>query len=262
MTAATSRSSARRGAMDRLPNEVALITGVSRKQGLGFAVARELAQRGFEVIVTARTLTDAQYIADLLQGQSLKVAGMQLDVTSNESVHACQEAVAARHGRLNALINNAAGGFDIDQTVLTADLDRAQLALDVNFLGPWRTTQAFAHLLHQSGRGCVVNVSSASGSLTSAEGLTNPHIGGLIPGYSLSKSALNALTIKLAAAFAASGVMVNAVCPGETATHPETGDEQGARSPEDSAHGVVWAATLKLGGPSGRFFRDGVELPW
>jgi hypothetical protein len=50
---------------------------------------------------------------------------------------------------------------------------------------------------------------------------------------------------------------VNAVDPGEIASHPERGDEDNARPAADSARGVVWAATLDEDGPTGGFFRDG-----
>ena len=56
-------------------------------------------------------------------------------------------------------------------------------------------------------------------------------------------------------------MLVNAVCPGLTATWPGA-ESMGARPVEKSAEGVVWAATLPDGGPTGSFFRDGQPLPW
>jgi NAD(P)-dependent dehydrogenase (short-subunit alcohol dehydrogenase family) len=245
-----------------MSNKIALITGVSRREGLGYAVARQMAAEGFDVVISARDRSKAEALAAELAGQDLPATAVQLDVTDGDSVEACRAAVEDGHRRLDVLVNNAAGGFDLDQSLLEADLDIARLALEVNFIGPWRMCQALAPLLQRSHAGRIVNVSSGAGSLTSPDGLANPQIGSLIPAYSLSKSALNALTIKMAHAFKGTGVLVNAVCPGETATHPETGDEDEARSPEESARGVVWAATLAPGGPTGGFFRDGRPLPW
>ncbi|MFE3189545.1 SDR family NAD(P)-dependent oxidoreductase [Nocardia sp. NPDC059240] len=245
---------------DMEEGKVALVTGVGRAIGLGFAVARELATCGHTVILTGQDLSRTQHLADRLAAEGLSVCAVRLDVTDPATIAECVEFVRTSFGYLDVLVNNAAGGFDIDQSLLTADMARAHVAMDVNFFGPWHTCAAFASLLRQSSHGRIVNISSAAGSLT--DGLTSPEIGDLMPGYSLSKSALNALTVKLANAFAGTSVLVNAVCPGETATHPETGDEQNARSPEESAKGVVWAATLGSDGPTGSFFRDGVRLPW
>ncbi|MBF6544371.1 SDR family NAD(P)-dependent oxidoreductase [Nocardia brasiliensis] len=240
--------------------KVALVTGVGRALGLGLAVARELATAGHAVIVTGRDLHRTRPLAEQLAAEQLSVCATQLDVTDPAGIAKTVDFVRTEFGALDVLINNAAGGFDIDQSLLTADMARARDAMEVNFFGPWQTSAAFAPLLRESGHGRIVNVSSAAGSF--ADGLPDPGIGGLLPGYSLSKSALNALTVKLANAFAGTGVLVNAVCPGETATHPETGDEEHARSPRESAKGVVWAATLGPDGPTGGFFRDGVALPW
>jgi NAD(P)-dependent dehydrogenase (short-subunit alcohol dehydrogenase family) len=83
-------------------------------------------------------------------------------------------------------------------------------------------------------------------------------MGGGTPAYSLSKASLNALT-RLLAGELAGRVLVNSVCPGWVAT--DMGGP-GGRPVEQGAAGVVWAATLPDGGPSGGFFRDGREVPW
>jgi NAD(P)-dependent dehydrogenase (short-subunit alcohol dehydrogenase family) len=72
---------------------------------------------------------------------------------------------------------------------------------------------------------------------------------------------LNALTAKFAAELADSRILVNAVCPGLTATAPGM-EAFGARPVPEGAASVVWAATLPDGGPTGGFFRDGKPLPW
>lgn len=77
----------------------------------------------------------------------------------------------------------------------------------------------------------------------------------------MSKAALHALTVKLAAELKDSGVLVNAVCPGTTAAYPEAAAIGGRQVPEGAA-GIVWAATLPDSAPTGGFFRDGQPLPW
>ena len=96
----------------------------------------------------------------------------------------------------------------------------------------------------------MVNVSSGAGSLQGMSGGT--------PAYSLTKAALNALTIMLANQLQGDGVLVNAVGPGWTAT--DMGG--GGRPISEGAASVVWAVTLEDGGPSGGFFRDSRKVAW
>jgi NAD(P)-dependent dehydrogenase (short-subunit alcohol dehydrogenase family) len=79
------------------------------------------------------------------------------------------------------------------------------------------------------------------------------------PAYSLSKAALNALTLMLAGDLRGTPITVNAVCPGWVAT--EMGGA-GGRPVADGAAGIFWAATLPDDGPSGGFFHDGTPIPW
>ncbi len=79
------------------------------------------------------------------------------------------------------------------------------------------------------------------------------------PAYHVSKAALNALTRTLAAELRGDGVLVNAICPGWTATDMGGG---GGRPVADGAASVVWGVTLPDDGPSGGFFRDGHPLDW
>jgi NAD(P)-dependent dehydrogenase (short-subunit alcohol dehydrogenase family) len=115
-------------------------------------------------------------------------------------------------------------------------------------------------LLRAAARPRIVNVSSGAGSHADPDfGVTTG--GGTAPAYGISKAALNALTSRFAAELADEGVLVNAVCPGLTATFPGA-EQMGARPVEQSERGVVWAATLADDGPTGGFFRDGAPLGW
>lgn len=85
--------------------------------------------------------------------------------------------------------------------------------------------------------------------------------GGAAASYGITKAALNALTSTLATELAGTGILINAVCPGLTATWPGA-ENMGARPVSDSAPGIVWAATLPDDGPTGGFFRESLPLPW
>jgi len=84
-------------------------------------------------------------------------------------------------------------------------------------------------------------------------------MGGETPAYGVSKAALNALTKKLGSELKGTGILVNAVDPGWTAT--DMGG-YGGRGVEEGAAGIVWAATLPDGGPTGEYFCDGETEAW
>ncbi len=238
------------------PSPVALITGAGH--GLGLEVARQLATTGAHVIIAARDATAAADAARTQPGVSALQVG--LDVADADSVAATVSALADGPGRLDILINNAAAYVDWTETASAADLDASAAVMAVNLYGAWRITQALLPLLRQSAHPRVVNVSSGAGSHADEQfGLTVRR--GAAASYGISKAALNAFTATLAAELADTPVIVNAVCPGLTATWPGA-ENMGARPVEDSAQGVVWAATLPDDGPRGGFFRDGKPLGW
>ncbi len=225
---------------------IALVTGANR--GIGKEVSRQLARdHGMKVLMGARDLAKGQAAADEI-GQGAQA--MRLDVSDPGSVAEAFEQIEAGFGRLDVLVNNAGVDYDTDQQVHLADLDRVRRGFDTNLFGPWEATVAAVPLLQRGTDARIVNVSSGAGSLTSMSSGT--------PGYGISKAALNALTLKTAAALKPKGILVNAVCPGWVAT--DMGG--GGRPVSDGAKGVVWAATLPNDGPTGGFFRDGVAIDW
>ncbi len=235
---------------------VALVTGAAH--GLGLEVARQLAERGVHVVITARDAAAAAAASVGLTGVEALPHG--LDIADRTSVAAAAELIEGDPGRLDILVNNAAGYVDWGETASGADLAAAEKVMQVNLYGSWRLVQALLPLLLRSPRGRIVNVSSGAGSHADpAFGLTVR--GGAAATYGISKAALNALTATLAAELAGTRVLINSVCPGLTATW-QGAEAMGARSAADSAAGVVWAATLPDSGPSGGFFRDAQPLGW
>ncbi len=223
---------------------VALVTGANR--GIGSEVARQLLARGFEVWVTARGEDAAASAAEALGGAGARP--LRLDVAEGGSVAAAAAAV----GELDVLVCNAAIHYDPGIRASEADLDVVREALETNLLGAWRCALAFLPALRRSTHGRIVMVSSEAGSIS---GMTS----GGSPAYRTSKAALNALSRTLAAELRSDGILVNAICPGWTAT--DMGGP-GGRPVAQGAASVVWAATLPDDGPTGGFFRDGRPLPW
>jgi NAD(P)-dependent dehydrogenase (short-subunit alcohol dehydrogenase family) len=236
---------------------IALVTGAAH--GIGLEVCRQLADRGWTVVLTARTLDRAREAAATLAGLEGKVHARALDVADDASPRALAADLGWALGRVDVLINNAASAADWYETAGTADLRVARAVLETNLFGAWRTTQALLPLLRRSRRARIVNVSSGAGSYGDerfglAAGLT-------MTSYAVSKAALNALTVKLALELHDDRILVNAVCPGLTATAPGM-EAMGARPVAEGAASVVWAATLGNDGPTGGFFRDGQPLSW
>ncbi|GAB3353931.1 SDR family NAD(P)-dependent oxidoreductase [Amycolatopsis echigonensis] len=204
--------------------KTALLTGTSRAVGLGFAAARLLSELDYHVILTARDLARAESLA----AQLPNATALRLDLTDHSTMTAAADYAAQTFGRLDVLINNASDIVDFAAlSALDADPAAVQSALDIDVLGPWQLTQLVLPLLKAA------------------------------PAHSFAKHALNTLTGVLATAPRDTPILVNAVDPGETATHPERGDEDTARPALESARGVGWAATLPPGGPTGGLFRDG-----
>ncbi|ONI77905.1 short-chain dehydrogenase [Actinosynnema sp. ALI-1.44] len=224
-------------------HRVALITGANR--GLGRAVAAELHLRGLAVVVTARRAADAARTAEELGSN---VRAHQLDVTDEVSVRRAHDAI----GHVDVLVSNAGVLLDAGTDPLSVPLDLVQRTVAVNLLGSWRLAQAFVPDMVRRGWGRVVFVSSATGSFS--VGLFSG-----APGYSVSKTALNGLTTMLAASTQGTGVLVNAVNPGQTRTRMMPAALQ---RPEEAARDIADAATLPDDGPTGMFLRGDRAIGW
>jgi NAD(P)-dependent dehydrogenase (short-subunit alcohol dehydrogenase family) len=230
---------------------VALISGSNR--GIGREIARQLAELGHHVIVTARDPAAAERTAlEIADGGRLSAQAEQLDVTDPQSVERLGERIRSDPGRLDALVNNAGTMGEVATNASSAPLDDAHLTMETNLYGAWRLTQALLPLLRRSDRGRIVNLSSGAGQLS--------EMNGGYPGYRISKTALNALTRILSNETAGSAILVNSMCPGWVRT--DMGGSAAPRSVEEGADTAVWLATLPPDGPTGGFFRNREPIPW
>jgi NAD(P)-dependent dehydrogenase (short-subunit alcohol dehydrogenase family) len=226
---------------------VAVVTGANR--GIGFELCSQLSDADYAAVLGSRDDGRGERAAAELAKPN--VHPIQLDVADPASVERAASRVTDELGRCDVLINNAAIDYDTDARASSADLDRVHTAFETNLFGAWRTVLAFLPLLRESAHPRIVNVSSEGGSLAS--------MGGGTPAYHTTKAALNALTLTLAAELRREGILVNAICPGWTATDM---GEHGGRPVSAGAASVMWAVTLPDDGPTGGFYRDGRIVPW
>jgi NAD(P)-dependent dehydrogenase (short-subunit alcohol dehydrogenase family) len=225
----------------------ALVTGANR--GIGFEVARRLAETGLSVLLGARDPDRGALAAAGLARAGQRVRAVELDVADAASVRALVERLRAEGVVVDVLVNNA--GVYPTHSLFAVPEAVFEETLQVTLMGAYRLCRALVPGMVERGWGRVVNVSSGAGSLT--DNVPSP------PAYGIAKAALNALTIAVAAEVPDS-VKVNAVCPGWVRT--DMGGPGAPLSPAQGADTVVWAALLPPSGPSGGFFRDRRPIPW
>ncbi|MEW1778823.1 SDR family NAD(P)-dependent oxidoreductase [Streptomyces sp. NPDC086777] len=236
-------------------DRTALVTGANT--GIGFHVARLLAEEGFHVHVGSRDAgRGARAVAEIGANARLLV----LDVTDADSI----ERAAAGVGRLDVLVNNA-GVQPVTGTPSETGVEGFRDTYETNVFGVVAVTNAFLPALRRSAHPRVVNVSSGTASLAWSTG-PNPQFAHGSPraaAYRSAKAALNALTVLYAQELAEAGIKVNALAPGRRATALVPGAAVGGGDPAEGARGAVRLALLPDDGPTGGFFSwDGTPVPW
>src|SRR4051812_3548230 len=228
--------------------KTALVTGANK--GIGFEVARELARMGLRIFLGARNIEAGRAAAEKLQADG-DVAFLQIDVSDADSIRRAADELAGHADRLDVLVNNAGVLLDEDKEALKISPEIFEATLRINTLGPWLVAQAFAPLLKKSREPRVVNVSSGGGQLEDGAD-------GWAPAYCVSKTALNGVTVQLAAALPK--FAVNSVCPGWVRT--DMGGENADRSVAEGAATIVWLATDAPHDLTGKFVKDRKVIPW
>jgi len=231
--------------------KIALVTGANK--GIGFEIVRQLAQAGFQVFLTARDRQRGEEATEKLQQDGFNVAFLQLDVADETTIDQLAKELASQIDHLDVLVNNA--GILLDESNASIlDVEPATIleTLQTNTLGPLRLIQKLVPLLTKSNSGKVINVSSGGGQLTD--------MGDWAPAYSLSKTALNAVTGMMAAALKDKNIVVNSICPGWVRT--DMGGSSASRSVEQGADTVTWLATEAPSDLTGKFLRDRKVIPW
>lgn len=199
-----------------LQGRVALVTGVTRRDGIGAAIARQLANAGANLFVTFFRKYDQTQPWGLGPGEPhaliedlaniSDVSSLELDLSSSSAPRELVERVVAHFGRLDILVNNAAHSEPgtIDH-VDAAQLDRHYA---VNTRATVLLCSEFARRSATDGRGRIINITSGQGR-------------GPMPGelaYVVTKAAMDALTLTLSVELAPRNITVNAIDPGPTDT--------------------------------------------
>ncbi len=231
----------------------ALITGATR--GLGRETARQLAERGWTVLLGARDEAQGAAVAAAIGGD---VRVIPLDVTSDESVAAAAALVSQSIGHLDVLINNAGivgtAGRSVEETTPQDFI----ACFGVNVLGPVRVTRAFLPLLRKGTDPRIVMVSSGLGSvrITTDPQRLESSLHSLV--YPSSKAALNMITVQYAKALPE--IRINAVDPGYTAT--DLNGHRGTQSVAEGTEAIVAMATAGPDGPTGGYFDRTGPIEW
>ncbi len=184
-----------------LRGKVAIVTGAS--QGIGRAIAQALAQQGASVVVASRKQSAVDAVAAQITEAGGEAAGMAAHMGDPDQIEHLVQQTQQRYGGVDIVVNNAATNPVFGPVTETDDAVFAKI-MQVNVNGPLALAKRAYPLMKERGGGSVINISSVEG-LTPGAGL------GL---YSVSKSALIALTKVLAREWGSDKVRANVICPG------------------------------------------------
>jgi 2-dehydro-3-deoxy-D-gluconate 5-dehydrogenase len=183
-----------------LSGRVAVVTGGNG--GIGFGMARALAEAGAAIVVVGRNAAKNERAAAELTALGGQAAASQADVTDEAACRTLAAAAAARFGRLDILVNNA--GINIRKAPEAYSMAEWRQILDANLTSAFACSQAAYPEMKRAGGGKIINI----GSMTSIFGAS------FAAPYSASKGGVVQLTKALAVAWAPDNIQVNAVLPG------------------------------------------------
>jgi NAD(P)-dependent dehydrogenase (short-subunit alcohol dehydrogenase family) len=244
--------------MTTTEKKTALVTGANK--GIGFEIARQLAQKDITVLMGARDQDRGIAASERLQSEGLDAHFIQIDVIRATSIESALGKIKDDFRHLDILINNAGIMIDTQSGILELDPVVFQNTFETNAIGPLLLSQACARIMKANGYGRIVNMASTLGSLTEIADPDSSYATVLSPAYRLSKTLLNGITLMLAKELRGTNILVNSACPGWVRT--DMGGDQAPLLPEQGADTPVWLATLPDGGPTGGFYRERQPIPW
>ena len=191
--------------MKRLQDKVAIITGGN--SGVGAATAEVFAREGAKVVISARREAQLLEVAEKIEAEGGEVMPVVSDISKADDAKALVEAVMAKYGKIDVLINNAGvldGGLKAIDKFTDDDMNRV---IDINTKGTMCMMREVTAEMAKTGTGSIVNVASVAGVMG---------CGGAA--YVASKAAIVGITRHTALRFAGTNVRCNAVCPGTIVT--------------------------------------------
>ncbi|MGN6179106.1 MAG: SDR family oxidoreductase [Mucilaginibacter sp.] len=235
-----------------------LITGANK--GIGFETARQLAKAGHFVYLGSRDKANGLEAIKKLNNEGItNIAAIVIDIADIDSVRQARQELEAGISSLDILINNAGIAGEQPQDFATGDMQNLRAIFDTNFFGTVQTTQEFLPLLRKSPKASIINVSSEVGSIAMRIDAGRVRNRDRYNAYGASKTALNAFTVMLANELHESGITVNSVTPGYTAT--DLNQFQGAKTIEQGATAIVRMA-LDTDPGTAKFLKEEGEVAW
>ncbi len=236
-----------------LKGKIALITGASRKQGIGAAIALQFAQAGADIFITYFTPYDqlmpwggsqeeAQELLAQLRSLSVRAEAMEVDLSDPASASKLFTVAEVRLGAVDILVNNAA--YDVSLDILSLTAEQLDAHYQVNVRAATLLCAEFVRrFVPPRTGGRIINLTSGQSITPMPDNLP----------YAITKGAVEALTFSLAAFTATQGITVNAIDPGPTDTGwmtPELRVKLEAQAPfgrvglpQDAAHTALFLAS-------------------
>ncbi len=226
---------------------IVLITGSNK--GIGFETARQLLELDYDVYISSRDIAKGHEAVENLNKMGLKPRFVQIDVTNHNSIIAAKNQIEQEVDKIDILINNA--GIMLEKSsILDISVEILDNTLKANVYGPMMMIQEFYPIINSGGK--ILNLSSILGQLKSMKNYSTA--------YSLSKTALNALTRQFAVALAKQNIAVYSIHPGWVKT--DMGGTDAQLELKDGAFTSVWLATDGTIEQTGKFFYRKNELDW
>ena len=187
-----------------LDGQVALITGGAT--GIGYGIAELLGSLGAHVVIASRKQEHLDAAAESLAKQGARASVVTVDVRDADRVKAMVEQVQRERGRIDILVNNAAGNFYAPSESMSANAWKAVVEIDLN--GTFFCSQAVFPVMKAQGGGRIISISMTL------------HYRGwpLMAHATAAKAGIDALTRTLALEWARHGIRINAVAPGPIPT--------------------------------------------
>ncbi len=207
-----------------LKGKVAVVTGSGKRTGIGYAIAKKLAECGAHIVVAdlgkeqeetdgvpTGTVSEMTEIAEEFKNDyGVNAIAVGVDVTDNDRIESLMTTCRETFGKVDILVNNAGASFGVPNAVHTYDEAAWLKTIDVNLHSVFRMSRAVLPLLPQPG-GAIVNISSRAAKVP-------PLFNGA---YAVAKAGVLMLTKVMAMELGANGIRVNAACPGQIRTDLE-----------------------------------------